>query len=101
MGLTRPSHGRSPMRLTRIYSGAKRLSRASKKRAALLKWFTLMQESEFERESSGYGIKYQAFVGVGYFDRLAQVIAGGESSITALKGSTEEEQFAVSLGSDA
>ena len=61
-----------------------------------------LQESGFERESSGYGaIKHQAFVGTGYFDKLAQVITGGESSITALKGSTEEEQFALSLGSDA
>jgi isocitrate lyase len=55
-----------------------------------------LQENEFERESGGYrAVKHQAFVGTGYFDKLAQVIAGGESSITALKGSTEEEQFAI------
>ena len=33
------------------------------------------------------------FVGTGYFDEVTQVIAGGSSSTTALKGSTEEEQF--------
>jgi isocitrate lyase len=33
-------------------------------------------------------------VGTGYFDDVAQVIAGGVSSTTALVGSTEEEQFA-------
>jgi isocitrate lyase len=32
-------------------------------------------------------------VGTGYFDEVAQVIAGGMSSTTALKGSTEEAQF--------
>jgi len=56
-----------------------------------------LQENEFERESDGYrAVKHQSFVGTGYFDRLAQVITGGESSITALKGSTEEEQFTFS-----
>jgi isocitrate lyase len=32
-------------------------------------------------------------VGAGYFDSVTQSISGGTSSITALKGSTEEEQF--------
>ena len=32
-------------------------------------------------------------VGTGYFDEVAQVITGGTSSTTALKGSTEEAQF--------
>ena len=46
--------------------------------------------------SGGYrAVKHQSFVGTGYFDKLAQVIAGGETSITALKGATEEEQFAI------
>jgi isocitrate lyase len=57
-----------------------------------------LQENEFEHESGGYrAVKHQSFVGTGYFDQLAQVIAGGESSITALKGSTEEEQFALGV----
>jgi isocitrate lyase len=36
-------------------------------------------------------------VGTGYFDMIAQVIAGGTSSTTALAGSTEQEQFAAQL----
>lgn len=58
--------------------------------------YSQLQEIEFARESdSGYrAVKHQAFVGTGYFDAVAQVIAGGVSSITALSGSTEEEQFA-------
>jgi isocitrate lyase len=58
--------------------------------------YSQLQEIEFARESdSGYrAVKHQAFVGTGYFDAVAQVIAGGASSITALSGSTEKEQFA-------
>ncbi len=54
-----------------------------------------LQEIEFEREAeSGYrAVKHQSFVGTGYFDALAQTIAGGHASTTALTGSTEEEQF--------
>jgi isocitrate lyase len=32
-------------------------------------------------------------VGTGYFDAVANAIAGGNSSTTALTGSTEEAQF--------
>jgi isocitrate lyase len=32
-------------------------------------------------------------VGAGYFDGVAQAVAAGTSSITALMGSTEEAQF--------
>ena len=38
-------------------------------------------------------IKHQSFVGAGYFDEVQMTITGGESSTTALKGSTEEAQF--------
>jgi hypothetical protein len=38
-------------------------------------------------------VKHQRFVGTGYFDAVTQVIAGGMSSVTALAGSTEAEQF--------
>lgn len=60
--------------------------------------YARLQEQEFERESdSGYrAVKHQAFVGTGYFDQLAQTISGGLASTMALRGSTEEEQFAVS-----
>ena len=53
-----------------------------------------LQEREFASESQGYrGTGHQRFVGTGYFDDVAQVIAGGELSTAALRGSTEEEQF--------
>jgi isocitrate lyase len=57
--------------------------------------YTHLQEIEFERErDSDYrAVKHQAFVGTAYFDAVAQAITGGTSSITALSGSTEEEQF--------
>ncbi len=53
-----------------------------------------LQEQEFASESRGYtATKHQREVGAGYFDAVTQVIARGASSITALAGSTEEEQF--------
>lgn len=57
--------------------------------------YSQVQEREFVREAdSGYrGVKHQSFVGTGYFDAVAQAIAGGASSTTALAGSTEEQQF--------
>jgi isocitrate lyase len=59
--------------------------------------YSELQEEEFALESNGYAaVKHQAFVGTGYFDALAQAIAGGEVSTAALKGSTEEEQFQIS-----
>ncbi|HET8674436.1 MAG TPA: isocitrate lyase [Blastocatellia bacterium] len=59
--------------------------------------YSELQEEEFALEAEGYqAVKHQAFVGTGYFDALAQAIAGGEVSTAALKGSTEEEQFQIS-----
>src|SRR6266550_8512661 len=53
-----------------------------------------LQEAEFAAEKHGYtATKHQHEVGTGYFDEVAQVIAGGESSTTAFHGSTEQEQF--------
>jgi isocitrate lyase len=62
-----------------------------------------LQEIEFEREAeSGYrAVKHQSFVGTGYFDALAQTIAGGHASTTALTGSTEEEQFTETAAQSA
>jgi isocitrate lyase len=55
-----------------------------------------LQQREFAAESSGYtATKHQREVGAGYFDDVTQVINAGTSSITALKGSTEEAQFAT------
>ncbi|MEY2497859.1 MAG: isocitrate lyase [Verrucomicrobiota bacterium] len=56
--------------------------------------YSELQEAEFAAEADGYtATKHQREVGTGYFDDVAQVIAGGESSTTALHGSTEQEQF--------
>ncbi len=58
--------------------------------------YTKVQDREFaDEEQYGYrAVKHQAFVGAGYFDEVAQVVAGDNGlSTTALKGSTEEEQF--------
>ena len=56
--------------------------------------FVELQEQEFGAEDRGYtATKHQREVGAGYFDHITQVIAGGTSSITALQGSTEEDQF--------
>jgi isocitrate lyase len=59
-----------------------------------MKAYSELQDREFEYEKYGYrATKHQQFVGAGYFDLVAQVVAGNEISTTALKGSTEEEQF--------
>lgn len=57
--------------------------------------YSQLQQAEFDAEKNfGYkAVKHQAFVGTGYFDDVAQVVSGGTSSTTALRGSTEEEQF--------
>ncbi len=56
--------------------------------------YSELQEAEFAAENDGYtATKHQREVGTGYFDEVAQVIAGGKSSTTALTGSTEQEQF--------
>jgi isocitrate lyase len=53
-----------------------------------------LQEHEFELEASGYtATRHQREVGAGYFDRIAEIVGGGESSTLALRGSTEAEQF--------
>jgi len=57
--------------------------------------YTKLQAAEFQREAEGgySAVTHQRFVGTGYFDRVAQCVAGGRASTTALTGSTEEEQF--------
>jgi isocitrate lyase len=53
-----------------------------------------LQDAEFGAEDIGYtATKHQREVGTGYFDALTQTIGGGQSSLSALTGSTEEEQF--------
>jgi isocitrate lyase len=54
----------------------------------------MVQEREFAAAKRGYTFaSHQQEVGAGYFDDVTTVIQGGQSSVTALTGSTEEEQF--------
>jgi isocitrate lyase len=56
--------------------------------------YSRLQEKEFKSADKGYtAVRHQRFVGTGYFDEVAQTIASGQSSTTALNGSTEDEQF--------
>jgi len=56
--------------------------------------FVELQEKEFAAADQGFtAVKHQREVGTGYFDDLTQVISGKSSSITALRGSTEDAQF--------
>jgi len=53
-----------------------------------------VQEPEFAARERGYSfVSHQQEVGTGYFDEITTTIQGGRSSVTALTGSTEEEQF--------
>ena len=54
----------------------------------------MVQEPEFKAREQGYTfVSHQQEVGAGYFDDVTTVIQGGASSVKALVGSTEEEQF--------
>jgi isocitrate lyase len=53
-----------------------------------------VQEPEFSAGSRGYTfVSHQQEVGAGYFDDVTTTIQGGASSVTAMAGSTEEDQF--------
>jgi isocitrate lyase len=57
--------------------------------------YVRLQQHEFELEHDGYtATRHQREVGAGYFDLVAQAVSP-ESSTLALKGSTEEAQFAA------
>ncbi|MFL6651637.1 MAG: isocitrate lyase [Sulfurifustaceae bacterium] len=59
-----------------------------------MKAFVELQEGEFAAADKGFtAVKHQREVGTSYFDAVTQAIEGGQSSTTALKGSTEDEQF--------
>ena len=56
--------------------------------------YVKLQEKEFEDAKKGYTfVSHQQEVGTGYFDAVNNCIQGEESSTSALKGSTEEDQF--------
>ncbi len=57
--------------------------------------YSELQEREFGLQSEGFkAVKHQAFVGTGYFDAVQNTVQGGAASTVAMKGSTEEAQFA-------
>jgi len=63
-------------------------------KARQMEAYVELQEAEFAAEKDGYtATRHQREVGTGYFDQLAQAVASGRSSLSALSGSTEEEQF--------
>lgn len=56
--------------------------------------FVELQNKEFAAAEQGFtAVKHQREVGTGYFDAVTQTIQQGQSSTTALTGSTEDEQF--------
>ena len=56
--------------------------------------YVRLQDREFALEEEGYtATKHQQEVGAGYFDRIQLSVTGGESTTTALAGSTESAQF--------
>ena len=56
--------------------------------------YSRLQQAEFASEQYGYtATRHQREVGTGYFDEVAKVVSAGESSTTALEGSTEAAQF--------
>jgi isocitrate lyase len=64
--------------------------------------FVELQEREFAAATRGFtAVKHQREVGTGYFDQVTQAIQQGQSSTTALKGSTEEAQFERTLHASA
>lgn len=68
------------------------LSKAYKERGML--GYSELQEREFALQKDGFAAaKHQTFVGTGYFDAVQNIVQQGQSSTTAMAGSTEEEQF--------
>jgi len=64
--------------------------------------YSKLQQEEFAAQELGYrAVTHQRFVGTGYFDEIAQVVSAGNSSTTALAGSTEAEQFHGALPQEA
>jgi isocitrate lyase len=63
-------------------------------RARGMSAYAELQQAEFAAEADGYtATRHQREVGTGYFDAVSMVISSGESSTTALHGSTEAHQF--------
>jgi len=56
--------------------------------------YSELQEKEFAAEKDGYtSTKHQREAGTSYFDAVSQALTQGQSSTTAMSGSTEQDQF--------
>ena len=56
--------------------------------------YSKLQQQEFDSEKEGYtATKHQREVGTSYFDAVSNAISSGKSSTTAMKDSTESDQF--------
>lgn len=68
------------------------LALAYKKRG--MAGYSELQEREFALQKEGFrAVKHQNFVGTSYFDEVQTVVTAGNSSVVAMKDSTEAEQF--------
>jgi len=76
-----------------LNAGMYELSRAYRREGMAAYARLQERELEMERTENYTATKHQSFVGAGYYDRVQLTITGGTASTTALKGSTEEEQF--------
>ncbi len=69
-----------------------RLARAYRERGMAA--YSELQQAEFAAEAEGYSAtRHQREVGTGYFDAVADTVAGGRSATTAMADSTEAVQF--------
>jgi isocitrate lyase len=56
--------------------------------------YSQLQQAEFANEAHGFtATRHQREVGTGYFDAVATILGEGQSSTTAMAGSTETAQF--------
>ena len=56
--------------------------------------YSELQEREFALQKEGFrAVKHQSFVGTSYFDEIQTVVTAGNSSVVAMKDSTEAAQF--------
>jgi isocitrate lyase len=66
---------------------------SEKYRDTAMSAFVELQEKEFAAQERGFtAVKHQREVGASYFDQVGQICTGS-TSLSAIKGSTEEEQF--------
>jgi isocitrate lyase len=66
---------------------------AEKYRYSAMTAFVELQAKEFQAQERGFtAVKHQREVGASYFDQIGQICTGS-TNLSAIKGSTEEEQF--------